>query len=60
MKSQKSAEHEKSTVSVQQKTAKEPSLPVVYRTISFSENFIIPIHLLNTLKYEYLRRELWV
>jgi type II secretory ATPase GspE/PulE/Tfp pilus assembly ATPase PilB-like protein len=60
MKSQKSAEHEKSTVSVQQKTAKEPSSQVVYRTISFSENFVIPIHLLNTLKYEYLRRELWV
>ena len=60
MKSQKPAEQEKSTVSGRHGVVKEQCSPVVYRTIAFSENFVIPINLLNTLKYEYLRRELWV
>jgi len=60
MQSQKPAEQGKGAVSGRQSVVKEPCSPLVYRTIAFSESFVIPIHLLNTLKYEYLRRELWV
>jgi len=39
---------------------KKPSSPESYRTITFDGSYAVPINLLNTLKYQYLRRELWV
>jgi type II secretory ATPase GspE/PulE/Tfp pilus assembly ATPase PilB-like protein len=39
---------------------KKQSAPAVYRTITFDRSYVVPKTLLDTLKYEYLRRELWV
>ena len=60
MKSQKPAEQVTSAVSGRHGVVKEPYAPAVCRTVIFNSSTVIPINLLNTLKYEYLRRELWV
>lgn len=39
---------------------KKQSNPTVYRTVIFDRSYAVPGNLLDTLKYEYLRRELWV
>ena len=40
--------------------AKTPSSSASYRTVTFDKSCAIPTNLLNTLKYQYLRRELWI
>ena len=43
-----------------QGSMKTKSSPTVYRAITFDRSYVIPKNLLDTLKYQYLRRELWV
>lgn len=60
MKSHTPSEQGKPPAPGRQSTIKEPSAPAFYRTITFKESYDVPKNLLNTLKYQYLRRELWV
>ncbi len=60
MNSRTPAEQEKPAGASRPGTAKMPSSPAVYRTITFDEHYAVPKNLLNTLKYQFLRRELWV
>jgi len=39
---------------------KHSSKNITYRTITFNETYPVPEYLLSRLKYEYLRRELWI
>jgi len=54
------AECGKQSISRGHGSVKKLSTPAVYRTITFERSYAVPKNLLDTLKYEYLRRELWV
>ena len=60
MNSRAPTERGKPPVSGRQGIIKTPSSPESYRTITFDGSYAVPKNLLNTLKYQYLRRELWV
>ncbi|MCX5853353.1 MAG: hypothetical protein NTZ24_01995, partial [Deltaproteobacteria bacterium] len=56
----KQAKTDKNSVSCREETGKATDEKIAYRTIPFDKTRTVPETLLSRLKYEYLRREIWV
>jgi len=52
--------HDQKTGTLKKGLAQSPAKPIHYQTITFDKCYTIPGHLLKNLKYQYLRREIWV